>query len=177
MKSPGELEVHQLDLLRHADDVAAIDTSFTSNRKYLQTGLSGLRLAEVETPVHKRFPLDLEDGSWGEGFVAIHNGRVSGVVAIDVEAWNRRLIIRHLYVDRPSRVRGIARELMQRALGAGKRKGAVVAWVESSNVNVPAIEAYGRLGFEICGFDATLYTGTAAPGEFAIFLARTIDPP
>jgi hypothetical protein len=39
------------------------------------------------------------------------------------------------------------------------------------------LEATGahRLGFEICGFDTTLYRGTPHPGEVAVFMAHRID--
>ena len=63
---------------------------------------------------------------------------------------------------------------MERALEAGRRSGALAAWVETSNVNAPGIEAYRRLGFSICGFDLTLYAGTASEGQFAIFMARPL---
>ena len=46
-----------------------------------------------------------------------------------------------------------------------------VLWVETQDVNFPAITFYRRVGFEVCGFDSTLYDGKEA-GEVAVFLSR-----
>jgi ribosomal protein S18 acetylase RimI-like enzyme len=49
-----------------------------------------------------------------------------------------------------------------------------VAWLETSNVNLPAVRAYERLGFRLCGLDTSLYEGTPAEGEVALFLCRLL---
>jgi ribosomal protein S18 acetylase RimI-like enzyme len=56
------------------------------------------------------------------------------------------------------------------------RRGAINLWLETSNLNVPGIRAYRRLGFELCGADATLYLGTPAASEQALFFARPLTP-
>ena len=71
-------------------------------------------------------------------------------------------------LDRPTPP-GIGRSLMEQAIKAAGQRSARTAWVETSNVNVPGIDAYRRLGFSIFGFDLTLYGGTASEGQFAIF--------
>jgi hypothetical protein len=35
--------------------------------------------------------------------------------------------------------------------------------------------AYRRLGFEICGFDTTLYRGTNDEDGLAVYMARLLD--
>jgi hypothetical protein len=57
----------------------------------------------------------------------------------------------------------------------GREASAVTAWAETSNVNHPGVEAYRRLGFSLCGCDATLYRGTPSEEEFALYLARPIE--
>ena len=42
-------------------------------------------------------------------------------------------------------------------------------------MNVAAIATYRALGFQICGVDATLYHGTDAAMETALFMARPIE--
>ena len=46
-------------------------------------------------------------------------------------------------------------------------------WIETSSVNVPAVRAYERLGYSLCGADRTHY-GPYMPGETAIFLAKSL---
>jgi hypothetical protein len=41
-------------------------------------------------------------------------------------------------------------------------------------VNVPAVRAYRRLGFALCGLDTTFYRGTPAAGEVALFFTRDL---
>jgi ribosomal protein S18 acetylase RimI-like enzyme len=95
-------------------------------------------------------------------------------VATEHDSWNSRVVIWHLYVDASRRRRGIGRRLLETALAAAVEAGMRVAWLETSNLNVPGVRAYERLGFEICGLDTTLYTGTPAEGEIALFLARPL---
>ena len=48
-------------------------------------------------------------------------------------------------------------------------------WLETQNVNYPAIHFYRRCGFEFCGFDETLYDPTIlAQEEVALFFARPV---
>ncbi|MGC8488463.1 MAG: hypothetical protein ACP5QO_09645 [Clostridia bacterium] len=50
-------------------------------------------------------------------------------------------------------------------------------WLEVSNLNVPAINAYEALGFTVVGLDTSLYRGTRARGEVALFMARDLSDP
>jgi ribosomal protein S18 acetylase RimI-like enzyme len=95
-----------------------------------------------------------------------------GFNAWDLEAWNRRMRIWHFYVDLPYRRRGGGRMLMDAAIAWARSASTVTAWVETSQVNQPGIAAYRRLGFDICGFDTTLYRGTSAENETAVYMAR-----
>lgn len=127
-----------------------------------------------EAPRHKRFAIDLTADDWTQPYVATDNGKVRAIIAVGFGAWNRRMSIWHFYVDRPFRNCGAGRLLLERAIGWGRQLGAVTAWAETSNTNHGGVVAYRKLGFEICGFDVSLYQGAPAEGEFALYLAREI---
>jgi GNAT superfamily N-acetyltransferase len=165
-----------------ADAILQLDTSFSTDAIYevnpSSTGVL-LRVVELAKPLTKWFPLDdlkNETWPWDFGRIAVDDCRVCGFVAAAYQEWNRRLIVSHLYVDRPYRKRGIARSLIDSVAEYGLRRGAINLWLETSNLNVPGIRAYRRLGFELCGADATLYLGTPAASEQALFFARPLTP-
>jgi hypothetical protein len=47
-------------------------------------------------------------------------------------------------------------------------------WLETSNVNVPGITAYERLGYSLCGADVRLYDGLPYGQERALYLAKPL---
>ncbi|RSS64686.1 GNAT family N-acetyltransferase, partial [Streptomyces sp. WAC07061] len=66
---------------------------------------------------------------------------------------------------------GVGRELMERAVGFARERGAGHIWLEVTNVNAPAIHAYRRMGFAFCGLDTALYHGTESEGEHALYMS------
>jgi ribosomal protein S18 acetylase RimI-like enzyme len=166
------------DAARDTESVERIDASYTSNESY-QVRAEGARLvleAVAEgSPVTRAYPIELGADPWHHGWVAVRDGEVRGFIAWAEQAWNRRLAIWHFYVDRPFRRMGAGRLMMNAALEWAAQRGLRTAWVETSNTNLPGIASYRRLGFEICGFDTTLYRGTAGPEEFAIYMAREVE--
>jgi len=168
--------IREVDRAADAAAIRQLDASYTTELVYEVTAESdSLRLGLRPTLARRgRFPIDLERPPWDQGYVAVENEAVRGFIATRLEAWNHRLAIWHFYVDRDHRRRGFGRALVEHALAAGQRSGALTAWAETSNVNVPGIEAYRRLGFSICGFDLTLYHGTPSEGQFAVYLSRRI---
>ena len=166
------------------DDIDAIiqlDISFDTDVIFAprfgdaQISLEEVRLAE---PITKSFPLnDLHDPimPWTIGLVAVDDdGRVIGFVAAEFRAWNRRLVLWHLYVDRGYRGKGVARRLVAAIQAQAERAGALHIWLETSNLNVPGVKAYAQLGFHVSGLDSTLYDGTSSEGEFALFLSKKV---
>jgi ribosomal protein S18 acetylase RimI-like enzyme len=175
-----EVQIRELRLPEDAPALRELDSSFTTDVVYeVVLAEDAVRLVptRVTPPVTKRFPLDdLEDSArgWDSGHVAVERGRVCGFLATGFEAWNRRLTIRHLYVDPSRRRRGIGRRLLERALQEGEARGADTIWLETTSLNYPGVQAYRRLGFELCGLDTTLYRGTPSEGETALFLVRSL---
>jgi ribosomal protein S18 acetylase RimI-like enzyme len=55
-----------------------------------------------------------------------------------------------------------------------KAAGARCLWLETQNVNYPAIQFYLAHGFYLCGFDESFYDPVELPGEFAFFFSRLL---
>jgi GNAT superfamily N-acetyltransferase len=177
IRSRGQWVIREFDAVGDADAVSRIDTSYTSDQVYAvhRSGdVVALAPTSITVPHSKREPVDLA-GPWTHGRVALLDDRVRGFIAWGFEAWNRRMTIGPFHVDRPYRRRGGGRGLVEAALDWARRTGVLTAWIETSSVNHAAIAAYRRLGFEICGFDTTLYRGTPNQGEVAVYMARLID--
>jgi ribosomal protein S18 acetylase RimI-like enzyme len=165
-----------------AAGIAAIDTSFTTRQVY-EVDVVGdsirLTLRDLETALSKRFPLDdlgSPERPYDHAWVAVEGERIVGFAATAFEPWNRRLVLWHLYVNPPHRGRGVARQLLEMVDDHGAQRGARRLWLETSSLNVPGIAAYRALGFSLSGVDLTLYDGTPAEGEAAIFFSRGLNP-
>jgi ribosomal protein S18 acetylase RimI-like enzyme len=178
-----EIEIRPAEHGRDADLIRSLDPSFET-AAILEVQRDGYGFLFVEKPVDplvaKSFPLvdfEIGRGEWETAWLALAADQAVGVVATQREQWNRRVIIRHFYVDRGLRRQGIGRRLLDTALDAAREAGSRTAWLETSNLNVPGIRAYERLGFELCGLDLSLYDGTAAEGEVALFLRRSLPHP
>jgi ribosomal protein S18 acetylase RimI-like enzyme len=99
-----------------------------------------------------------------------------GLAAADYAYWNRRLVLWHLYVAPAVRGRGLGTTLLESVIGYARGVKARCVWLETQNVNVPAIRFYGQRGFRLCGLDTRLYdpAGPVA-GETALFFALDLD--
>jgi ribosomal protein S18 acetylase RimI-like enzyme len=175
--------------IRHArlpDDAAAIeaiDTSFSTDIVFdveADGGGFALRERRLAAPLTKRFPLDdvrSDERPWSHGFVAEDGGVCVGFAAAGFGAWNRRLVLWHLYVRADARGRGVGRRLVERVADLGRELGARHIWLETSNLNAPGVAAYRALGFTLTGVDTTLYDATPAEGEIALFFSRPLPSP
>ncbi|WP_059012297.1 GNAT family N-acetyltransferase [Streptomyces specialis] len=165
--------------------LAALDDSFTTDTVHEITVTPesfALRPVRVDPPLTKTFPPDPADLAGGDEApeyidAAWHDGTPCGVLMASVEEWNSRLVIQRITVAPAFRGRGVGTALMSRACAHGRAAGARTAWLETSNVNAPAVRAYRRMGFALCGLDTTLYRGTPSEGETALFLSRPLDIP
>jgi ribosomal protein S18 acetylase RimI-like enzyme len=178
---PNLIRTRPARLPHDVEAIAALDISFDTDVIFaarFDDGRISLEEVRLDAPITKSFPLnDLHDPimPWTIGLVAIdENERVIGFVAAEFRAWNRRLVLWHLYVDRQFRGKGVARSLVDAVQANAERAGALHIWLETSNLNVPGVKAYGQMGFHLSGLDTTLYDGTSAEGEFALFLSRAV---
>jgi ribosomal protein S18 acetylase RimI-like enzyme len=174
------LAVRSAVLARDASGIAALDTSFTTAQVY-DAAVEGeeirLTLRSLAAPLTKRFPLDnLDDPErpYDQAWVAVEDATVVGFAATSYASWNRRLVLWHLYVDPTRRRRGVARALLQAVDAHALTRGARNVWLETSSLNAPGVAAYRALGFTLSGVDLTLYEGTSAEGETALFFSRPV---
>ncbi|MEU3448148.1 GNAT family N-acetyltransferase [Streptomyces thermolilacinus] len=174
------------------DDAAAVDAidgSFTTRTVFeVEAREDGFAVREVavDPPLTKVFPDDdpesdgggvVEGGEGGDGgdgrrvFVAVGPDReIAGYVAVAHVPWNRRLVVEDIEVAPAHRGRGVGRGLMGCAVAFARERGAGHLWLEVSTINAPAVHAYRRMGFALCGLDTTLYEGTASEGERALYM-------
>lgn len=166
-------------LPQDAAGIAAIDTAVQStNVLAASAGPQGIVLRSVPQTVIKRFPLDdLDDPErpWDTAWVAADGGQIIGFAAVGFQAWNRRLVLWHFYVDAGRRGQGLGRRLMDAVLDHARAAGARHVWLETSNHNPPGVAAYQALGFALTGLDLTLYDATPSEGEFALFFSRPVQ--
>jgi ribosomal protein S18 acetylase RimI-like enzyme len=156
------------------DGAAGIDTRFSSDRIYRvrRSGLGFSIMEErVEPPIEKTYALPTVHPS-DRLYVARIGDEVVGLGELAFESWNGRARIEHLYVTAAHRGRGIGRELLQALENRARGEpGIRCLWLETQNVNHPAIHFYRRLGFRLCGLDETLYR---TADEVALFFAREL---
>jgi GNAT superfamily N-acetyltransferase len=174
------VSIRDARLPQDATAIRGIDTSFSTDVVYdVETADFALSLQprRLVAPLRKRFPLDdLDDPKrpWSHAFVAEAETRCLGFAAAGFEPWNRRLTLWHLYIVPAARGQGVGRALMERVSDLGRDFGARHLWLETSNLNAPGIAAYCALGFQLTGIDLTLYAGTPADGEIALFYSRPV---
>ncbi|MBP2479073.1 ribosomal protein S18 acetylase RimI-like enzyme [Crossiella equi] len=155
--------------------LSTLDNSFTTGTVFEVNATGhGFELCErpVVPPLHKVFPAE-EPAEADHTIVAVAE-RVVGGIELDLHSWNRRLTIANIAIAPEHRGRGLGRALLERGLAHGRAHGARTCWLEVSSVNAPAVHAYRRWGFTLCGLDTTLYTGTESEGETALFMARSL---
>ena len=160
-------------------DICALDTSFETATVFeVVTTPQRIELVErpITPPLVKRYAIAdafAHWATWDLGFVA-EDSKICGFAAVEYEAWHARLVLWHLYVAPERRREGIGRALLERVEAYGKKLGARRVWLETSNVNVPGIAAYMRLGYALCGVDTTLYDTTDSEAETAVYLAKRL---
>ena len=172
--------IREMDRAADRRGVMAIDTSFATSSVYdVIVTPTRIELAPrtLATPLVKRYPIGDAFAfwaSWDTGFVAEEDERIVAFAAVEHEAWHARLVLWHLYVVPERRRAGIGRALLARVEDHGRELGARRVWLETSNVNVPGIAAYVRLGYSLCGADVTHYDALPYESEAAIFLAKKL---
>src|SRR3569833_2424677 len=101
------------------DAIAALDTGYETDRIYrvIRRELSFvLEETPVSPPLRKCYPLEVEReeerANWSHTVVAERAGHVVGFAAAEYTAWNRRVVLWHLYVASPERGEGIGTRLL-----------------------------------------------------------------
>lgn len=153
--------------------VARIDTSFQTRLIYQVDRIDlGFRLREHELPVALRKRYDFSPAAGA--IVAECDGEITGYAELSYSAWNRRATVEHLYVSATRRGQGTGSALLRRLGDQASALGARNLWLETQNVNLPAVHFYLGQGFRLCGLDETLYDPGVLPGESALYFALDI---
>jgi ribosomal protein S18 acetylase RimI-like enzyme len=162
------------------DGIGGLDISYSTDRIYRvrrEPMAFWLEQERADPPVEKTYPrphLELSDGL----LVAYGRGEIAGYGELQFDAWNDRARIEHLYVSRRFRGRGVGRSLLDAlADRASTMWAARCLWLETQNVNYPAVQFYLRMGFRLCGLDETLYRPSdpgLLPGEVALYFVRDL---
>jgi len=160
--------------------VMAIDTSFETSSIYdVVTSPRSFELVErtLATPLVKRYPIEDAFAHWAQwdtAWVALDGTTIVGFASVEYVAWHARLVLWHFYVSPPYRRAGTGRALLAKVEDHGRSLGALRVWLETSNVNVPGIAAYARLGYTLVGGDVSMYDDLPYADEKAVFLAKRL---
>lgn len=158
----------------------SLDTAFETSQIYqvVQHNLSFVLNAVSITPAlhkHYRFTQDVDRlPEFERVLVAEEDRAIIGVAVVRIEAWNRRAVLEHFYIDPTYRGRGVGRHLMERVIQAAQVDDVRCLWLETQNVNYPAIQFYQRMGFHWCGLDTSLYDPKTIADEIALYFMRNL---
>lgn len=173
---PPSISLRQL---RWPDDRALLerlDTGFTTSQR-CEVHATGRGFTVIERPLaavlHKKYHVLWEELTTATvGLVARRDDLICGVATLRYEQWNRRAVISHLYVDRHARRQGVGATMVAALEGRARDLHARCLWVETQDVNAPAIHFYERNGFVLSGLDTSLYDERDVPDETALFFAK-----
>ena len=98
---------------------------------------------------------------------------IAGFAQVEPPTWNGRAVVPALYVAPEHRSRGVGRALVDAVAAHAREAQARCLFVETQNVNYPAVQFYLATGFYLCGLDKSFYDPVELPGEFALLFART----
>ena len=161
----------------HLRVLETFDASFTTDRVLVVTaGPEGFRLSEQprDGRLTKRYGLPPAAAHRWDVTLLVHSGdEVVALAATTYQSWNQRQVLDELHVAPGHRRRGLARRLLAEVSAVARGNGAREIWLETQNVNVPAVRAYERLGFRLSGIDLSRYA-PPLDDEVALFYSRRI---
>ena len=182
------VEVRKLRDLRREDLRVAdgyVSTARYRVRKMETAGAVCIALdrQELSEPYEKRWAASEEDlrrygdvVGQGMSFAAYDEGRLVGISIAETVGWNGSLWIREFGIANSCRRQGLGRRLMDRVAMHAANEGLRVLVCETQTTNVPAIDFYRKVGFEVDGIDLSYYgNDDVEAGEVALFLKRKLE--
>ena len=182
------VEIRQLRDLRR-DDLTLAD-GYVSTARYRVRRAEIARAVcftldrqELSEPYEKRWTVSEENFQryrdvvgQGMSFAAYDAGCTVGVAIAETAGWNRSLWVREFGISKPYRRQGLGRRLMDRVARHASKEGFRVLVCETQTTNVPAIDFYRSVGFEVGGIDLSYYgNDDVEAGEVALFLKRKLE--
>ena len=174
-----------------ADGVAQLVTGYVSNARYEASkpevddrGVIRLELVGLERPYTKRLPPPDQEAMQRYtdtlrhrlSLGAYEGEQLVGIAVAEPEGWNRSLWVREFHVAERHRRLGRGRQMMKELAERGRASGLRIMVCETQNTNVPAIQFYRRVGFNIEGIDLSYYSNDDYPeGEVAVFMKRRLE--
>ena len=89
----------------------------------------------------------------GEAYqrVADFEGRLIGLVEVEIQEWNNSAQLANLMVDADYRGQGLGRRLWHRAVDFARQSDVRAILVETQNTNIAACRFYARMGCQLSG--------------------------
>lgn len=100
---------------------------------------------------------------------------IVGFATVIYREWNNQAVLTGLFVLPEAKGKGIGRALVEAAIDYAKAKSARCLFVETQNINFPAIRFYRKMKFEFCGFDTALYNpADISSNEIAFYFCKNL---
>lgn len=134
-------------------------------------GVWSWRAAEVACPWRKHYPIELEtekEEAQETVFLCQKGETPVGEVTL-CRWWNHFICVKSLAVAEPYRRKGIAGRLMEKSICWAKEQDVRGMFLQTQDINIPAMRLYEKWGFKICGIDTMFYYNSPHRGETAIF--------
>lgn len=170
------------------DDLLRLVGGYVSEEHYAVRKSEGrertviaLERASLAQPYVKRWTYQAEDNTRYRQMVAqdlcrgaYEGAELVGIALAEAQEWNRTLWIWEFGVAETHRRRGIGRRLMDEMVAVARREGLRRLLCETQSTNVPAIDFYRAVGFEIDAVNLFYYSNEDLNGEIAIFMGRGV---
>ena len=162
------------------EQISDFDASFSTQFIY-QISVEGLSVEIIEEKLAVSFQKsyqpwiknDIVESDYA--IVAEIDGKIVGFATVKYEQWNKRANLTGIFVASDYKGKGIGRALIDTIIDHLKSTSARTLWVETQNVNYPAIQFYIKLGFGFGGFDNTLYNpDEIASNEIAFYFYKNL---
>lgn len=165
------------------EHLSDFDASFATEYIY-RVVISGMSVeiteSKLDIPFQKIYQLDCvkNDVEASDFSVAAEiDGLIVGFATVKSEEWNKRAVLTGIYVAPESKGKGVGRALIDSVINYARTTPARCLWLETQNVNYPAIQFYIKMGFRFCGFDKSLYNPVEVSfDETAFYFYKNIIP-
>ncbi len=109
----------------------------------------------------------------GYSLGAYEDNKLVGVLIAEYRKWNNSLWIAEIVVAENCRGKGIGSTLMDDLIHIANEDQIRVIGLETQSINLPAISFYRKKGFEVDGFDLSMYSNDdIEKKEIALFMKK-----